>query len=219
MGVRKATSIQTFDFSTPYTSIPHDLLKCRINNIINNAFKHKNRATRFTHVKAGRNKNYFTNDPSNGDNKYTSSDICKMMEFLVNNMYVRFCGQLFRQAVGIPMGTNCAPLLADLFLYSYENEFLDKFIKGQLQRFHKLISNDRIWPSEHGFEVIFEKSLFVFEISAFKVRNKHGIHSRFHSFSENNNRETLVCDVTSDQSSMISTERSDLRDCKASRNC
>ena len=31
--------------------------------------------------------------------------------------------------VGIPVGTNCAPLLADLFLYSYENEFLDKFIE------------------------------------------------------------------------------------------
>ena len=44
-------------------------------------------------------------------------------------------------------------------------------LKGQLQRFHKLISNDRIWPSEHGFEVIFEKSLFVFEISVFKVMN------------------------------------------------
>ena len=27
------------------------------------------------------------------------------------------------------MGTNCGPLLADLFLYSYENEFLDKLIK------------------------------------------------------------------------------------------
>ena len=40
-----------------------------------------------------------------------------------------FGGQLFRQMVGIPMGTNCAPLLADLFLYSYENEFLDKLIK------------------------------------------------------------------------------------------
>ena len=82
--------------------------------------------------------------------------------------------------------------------------------KGQLQRFYKLISNDRIWPSEHGFEVIFEKFLFVFEISAFKVRNKRGIHSRFHSFSENINRETFVGDVTSDQSSMISTQRSDL---------
>ena len=31
--------------------------------------------------------------------------------------------------VGIPMGTNCAPLLADVCLYSYENEFLDKLIK------------------------------------------------------------------------------------------
>ena len=31
--------------------------------------------------------------------------------------------------VGIPMGTNCASLLADLFLYSDENEFLDKLIK------------------------------------------------------------------------------------------
>ena len=31
--------------------------------------------------------------------------------------------------VGMPMETNCAPLLADLFFYSYENEFLDKLIK------------------------------------------------------------------------------------------
>ena len=100
-----------------------------MNNIINNAFKHKNGATRYTHIKVGRNKSHFTSDPLNGDNKYTASDICKMIEFLVDNIYVRFGGQLFRQMVGIPMGTNCAPLLADLFLYSYENEFLDKLIK------------------------------------------------------------------------------------------
>ena len=31
--------------------------------------------------------------------------------------------------VGIPMGTHCTPLLADLCLYSYENEVLDKLIK------------------------------------------------------------------------------------------
>ena len=31
--------------------------------------------------------------------------------------------------VGIHMGTNCAPLLADLSLCSYENELLDKLIK------------------------------------------------------------------------------------------
>ena len=123
--------MSTFDFSTQYTSISHDLLKSRMNNIIKmyNAFKHRNGATRYTHIKVGRTKSYFTCDPLNGDNKYTANDICKMIEFLVDNIYVRFGGQLFRQMVGIPMGTNYAPLLADLFLCSYENEFLDKLIK------------------------------------------------------------------------------------------
>ena len=81
LGVHRATSIQTFDFSTLYTSIPHDLLKSRMNTIINNAFKHKNGATRYTHIKVCGNKSYFTSDPLNGDNKYTADDICKMTEF------------------------------------------------------------------------------------------------------------------------------------------
>ena len=75
-------------------------------------------------IKIGRNKSYFTNDPLNGDNRYTANDICKMIEFLVDNIHVRFGGKLFRQMVGISMETNCALLLAD-----YENEFLDKLIK------------------------------------------------------------------------------------------
>jgi hypothetical protein len=29
------------------------------------------------------------------------------------------------------MGTNCAPLLADLFLYSYESDFLQKLVKDK----------------------------------------------------------------------------------------
>ena len=86
MGVRKATSIQTIGFSTLYTYIPHDLLKSRMNNIINNALKQKNGATRYTHIKVGRNMSYFTNDPLNGDNKYTTNDICKTIEVLVDNI-------------------------------------------------------------------------------------------------------------------------------------
>ena len=56
---------------------------------------------------------------------YTADNICKMIEFLIDNIFVQFGGRLFCQVIGIPMGTNCAPLLAGLFLYSYENEFLD----------------------------------------------------------------------------------------------
>jgi hypothetical protein len=34
-----------------------------------------------------------------------------------------------KQTVGIPMGTNCAPLLADFFLYSYEAHFIQGLLK------------------------------------------------------------------------------------------
>ena len=48
-----------------------------------------------------------------------------MMEFLIDNIYVEFRGQVFQETLGIPVGT--APLVASLFLYGYGAEF----IKGQ----------------------------------------------------------------------------------------
>ena len=61
---------------------------------------------------------------------YTADNICNMIEFLIDNIFVQFGGRLFHQVIGIQMGTNCAPLLADLFLYSHENEFPDNMINS-----------------------------------------------------------------------------------------
>jgi hypothetical protein len=52
-----------------------------------------------------------------------------MLEFLIDNIFVMFGGRVFQQTIGIPMGTNCAPLLADLFLYSYEADITQGFLK------------------------------------------------------------------------------------------
>ena len=65
---------------------------------------------------------------------YTADNICRMNEFLIDNIFVQFGGRLFRQVIGIPMGTDCALLLADLFLYSCENEFLDNMIRSGYRR-------------------------------------------------------------------------------------
>ena len=40
-----------------------------------------------------------------------------------------FGGRVFQQTIGIPMGTNCAPLLANFFLYSYEAHFIEGLLK------------------------------------------------------------------------------------------
>ena len=61
---------------------------------------------------------------------YTTDNICKMIEFLIHNILVEFGRCLFRQVIGIPMRMNCAPSLADLLLYSYEDEVSDNMIRS-----------------------------------------------------------------------------------------
>jgi hypothetical protein len=63
---------------------------------------------------------------SDSPQKFSKADIDGMLEFLVGNIFVVFGDQFFQQYVGIPISTNCAHLLVDLFLYSYEADFFFK---------------------------------------------------------------------------------------------
>jgi hypothetical protein len=51
-----------------------------------------------------------------------------MPEFLIDNIFVMFGGLVFQQTVSIYMAASCAPLLTDLFLYSYEADFKEGLI-------------------------------------------------------------------------------------------
>ena len=51
-----------------------------------------------------------------------------MLEFLVDNIFVVFVGKVFQQTVSIRLGTNCAPLLVDIFLYSYKADFIQSLL-------------------------------------------------------------------------------------------
>ena len=43
--------------------------------------------------------------------------------------FIRFGTKLYRQTIGIPMGTNCGPLVADLFLFCHERDFLKSLLR------------------------------------------------------------------------------------------
>ena len=96
---------------------------------LKDAFSHRNYGSKF--VVLGYNSTYFSNKIHKGKTCYSEEQVISMLEFLIDNIFVSFGGTLFQQVVGIPMGTNCAPLLADLFLYSYESEFLQKLVKDK----------------------------------------------------------------------------------------
>jgi hypothetical protein len=77
----------------------------------------------------GKDRPYFVKHHSDSTKKFSGTDIFNMLEFLIDNIFVMFGGRIFQQTVSTPMGTNCAPLLADLFLYSYEAEFIQGLLK------------------------------------------------------------------------------------------
>ena len=50
--------------------------------------------------------------------------MCDALHYLLDNVFIRFGSKLYRQIEAIPMGTDCAPLVADLFLFCYERDFM-----------------------------------------------------------------------------------------------
>ena len=55
-------------------------------------------------------------------NLWSCQNICDVLVYLLDNSFIRFGTKPFRKTIGIPMGTNCAPLVADLFLFCYERD-------------------------------------------------------------------------------------------------
>ena len=51
-------------------------------------------------------------------------NMCEALTYLLDNVFIRFATKLYRQIVEIPMGTNCASLIADFFLVCDERDFL-----------------------------------------------------------------------------------------------
>jgi len=83
----------------------------------------------YQYLVIGRDKSYFVKSHSKSSNKYKQDEIIQLLDFLIDNIFVLFGGRMFQQTIGIPMGTNCAPLFADLYLHTYEAGFLQGLLK------------------------------------------------------------------------------------------
>ena len=125
------TNIKIFNFSTLYATIPHAKLKNRIQSLIKQCFFHKNGNRRYKFLVLGYDQTFFVKNTTESKSKNTKDDSNKMLDFLIDNIFVEFGGLIFQHTVGIPKGTNCAPLLADLFLHSYEAEFIQNLLKDK----------------------------------------------------------------------------------------
>ena len=131
---------ETHDFSTLYTNLPHkDLIK-RLSSLIDRIFaKVGNNSIRYS-ISGGRLD--FCNEPAQQVGiappkkkgavffRYaTAHDLKQLLSYLIQNTYVRLGETVFKQDIGIPIGTNCAVWLANWYLFTYELDFVERLIR------------------------------------------------------------------------------------------
>jgi len=98
-----------------------------LNDLVTNVFISKSGKRRYSYLVVNGFNAYFVKTHSECKTKYNEDEFNNMVNFLID-VFVEFGGRLYQQTIGIPMGTNCAPLLADLFLYTYEAEFMQQLL-------------------------------------------------------------------------------------------
>ena len=110
--------MSTYDFSTLYTTLPHNFFKDKLVDIIEIIFQ---REGSFYIACNDRHAFFFTSDAVRNYNLWSSQKVSEALTF------IRFVSKLYHQIAGIPMGTKCAPLVADLFLFCYERDVMLSF--------------------------------------------------------------------------------------------
>ena len=111
----RAISLSTYDFSTLYTTLPHNLIKKKLIHLIEWTFKRDGSPF----IACNERQAFFTSEDTKRYKLWSCQNVCEALKYLLDNIYIRFGTKLYRQIVGIPMGTNCAPLVADLFLFCF----------------------------------------------------------------------------------------------------
>ena len=112
--------MSTYDFSSLYTTLPHNLIKDKLIGLIEKPSREKSHLA--LHVMT--EMHFLLQKTLKKYHAWSCQNLCDALTFLLDNIFIRFGTKLYRQVVAIPMGTNCAPLVADLDLFCYERDFM-----------------------------------------------------------------------------------------------
>ena len=96
----------------------HNLIKEKLNDLIEWPFEREG----LPYLACNERNAFF--EHQNRYKLWSCQNMCEALTYLLENIFIRFGTMLYRQIVGIPMGTNCASLIADLFLFCYERDFM-----------------------------------------------------------------------------------------------
>ena len=114
--------MQTFDFSTLYTALPHSEIKNKFKSIFQKVYARE--AKPFINVNAV--KTYFSASKNNYSCSFRVTDMMEVLDFILN-IFVKCAKDVFMQVIGIPIGLDSGQDIANLLLFCYESIYVEKF--------------------------------------------------------------------------------------------
>ena len=98
--------------------MPHNQIKENLTELIEQTFNREGSL----YLACNDENAFFTSEQPKRYKLWSCQKMCDALHYLLDNIFIRIGSKLYRQIVGIPMGTTCAPLVADLFLFCYERD-------------------------------------------------------------------------------------------------
>ena len=143
-GLKGRKYLNTWDFTTLYTKIPHTILMDKMTWFVNKVFgcvATFNNPKSFVCYSSNSGSVYYSKIRSKTNACFDASELIASIKNIVDQSYIVYHGVVFRQCIGIPMGTNSAPYFANIYLHAFEYCYLLKLIREGNLNIAKLLSN------------------------------------------------------------------------------
>ena len=115
-------------------------MKDRLYTGVGQTFHKKHGQRTYKYLVLGKDRSYCVKKTLRFYQKVSETDMINMLKFLIDNIFVMFSGRVFQQTVGISMAPNYAPLLIDLFPYSYQVDFIQGLLKKKEKKLARSIN-------------------------------------------------------------------------------
>ena len=135
----KIDFMETYDFSTLYTALPHDEIKKKFSRIFKKVFERESKMF----INVTYNKTYFSDTEIQNGCSFRLLDMNEILDFILDNIYVKYSKDIYRQVVGIPIGLDSGQDIANLLLFCYESDYVEKLSRENMVLARKFNFNRR----------------------------------------------------------------------------
>ena len=125
---KKVDFMETNDFSTLYTALPHVEIKQKLASIFRKVFNREAKP----YIKVSFKETFFSSSHKKYCCSFRVEDMIEILEFILDNIFVKFGKEIHKQVIGIPIGLDSGQDIANLLLFSYESEYVENLLKTDL---------------------------------------------------------------------------------------